>query len=790
MKGSLEGLTSAQVLQRVARGEVNTSPRVLTRSIPRIIADNAFTWFNAINTFLFILVLIAGEYKNGFFYFVAVTTTIMGSMHEIRAKLFIDKLAVITQTHASVIRDGQQQDIPQDGVVLDDILLLATGNQITADGIVISSEGLEVDESLLTGESNPVPKRLGEAVLSGSFVVAGRGAIEVTAVGTDSYAQMLSENAVFEKQSHSQLVGIVNFIVKSLIVVAGPLGVVLFLRTYLNTGNYSEALLAAVASTVGMLPEGLVMLMGFMLAIGVFNLVRLRTLTQSLPSIETLARVDVLCVDKTGTITDGTQMLSEIVSLGPSEDYVTEVLTQFSAVSPDDDATMRALRQAYPHQERWQTTHITPFSSARKWSAVSFAESDQGAEEKTFVLGAPEFVLKDFDDAQRARIASFALRGLRVLALAQSKNPVRDNTLEYPLEPVALIVLAATVRESARDTFLFFQDNKVEIKVMSGDDPQAAATTAALVGIARSDRFIDMSTLPDESSYEEIVDRYTVFGRTSPLQKQELIRAIKNRGKIVGMAGDGVNDVMALREAHVGVAMASGSDAARMAADFVSVDSDFSTMVGVVREGRRLVNNTEAMASLFIVKTLFSLVLAVFFIVVPVTYPYVPIHQTLLNILMGAIPTFFLMFDPNYRPMSNRFAHRLIKDAVPAAILIVANVMLLQFINVFAGLTFAQVSTLSVLINGAIRLMLIARISQPFNKLKIALNGALIAAFISAFLFAGQTFELVPVLNDLALIWVPMVVISFILFEVISKRAVRVEQWWIDRSASREQTTC
>jgi cation-transporting ATPase E len=514
-----------------------------------------------------------------------------------------------------------------------------------------------------------------------------------------------------------------------------------------------------------------------------------------------------LCLDKTGTLTDGTLSVSEIAVLDPSfgsspdllqnlsllaspdsslglpqegtlessQEVIKTILVQFVAANVDDNDTAQAMQKEFTGSSCWSKEQIVPFSSERKWSGVSFKE--QG----TFVLGAPEFVFPEMNENLCEKISAYTLRGLRVLMFAQSAQSLEENILPDKLEPVALVILADSIRESAKATVDFFNEQGVEIKIISGDDPQSASTIAGIADVKGSERFIDMGHLPPDISYEELMDAYTVFGRTSPLQKQEMIRALKSNGKMVGMAGDGVNDVMALREADVSVALASGSEAAQMAADFVSIDSDFSSMVNVVREGRRLVNNIEAMASLFIVKTLYSMVLVVFFILMPFEYPYLPIQLTLLNLLMGMVPTFFLMFDPNYRPMNNRFAHRLVKDAVPAAVLIMLNVIALQIIGLFVPLTLAQLSTLSVLVNGAVRLMLIVRVCKPYNIYKVHLAIVVIAAYVCAFLFAGSTFELVPVLNETALIWAPMVVISFILFQVFTKIALRVEQWWLGR---------
>jgi cation-transporting ATPase E len=387
------------------------------------------------------------------------------------------------------------------------------------------------------------------------------------------------------------------------------------------------------------------------------------------------------------------------------------------------------------------------------------------------------------DDTLRQKISSYTTRGLRVLLVAQSRDTLPQSRTELPsaLSAFALIVLADHVRQSARATFAFFKEQGVEIKVISGDDPQTVSTIAAMAGIENASRLVDMSKIAEGESLDELMATHTVFGRTSPAQKQEMIRALKRRGRMVGMTGDGVNDVMALREADVGVAMASGADAARTVADFVLVDSDFSSMVQVVKEGRRIVNNIEAMASLYIVKTLYSVILTILFILLPFDYPFQPIQLTLLNMLMGAVPSFFLMFEPNYHPMNDRFAHRLVKDAVPAALLVVLNIIVVQIIGTFIALTPVQLSTLCVLLNGAIRIFLLLRVCQPYNAAKRVLVGALIVGYLCGFVFLGSFFELAPVFNELALIWVPLVALSYPLYQGLTKVALRIERWWLDR---------
>jgi cation-transporting ATPase E len=769
------GLTTQEVNARVARGEVNTPPRGLTRTIPRILRDNTLTLFNVLMLTLFVLVMLAGEYKNGLFFLVALANVIIGSAQEIRAKITIDRLSVITQTHVCVIRDGREQSISQEQVVLGDTLVLATGNQVCADSVVVARQGLELDESLLTGESHSVKKAPGDTVFSGSFVVAGSGFVEVAAVGKDSYAHAISAQSKYEKQSNSQLMRTINFIIKSLTFALIPLGAALFVREYFSLHEYSATLLKTTAACIGMIPAGLVLLTSVAFAIGALNLVRHKTLTQSMPSIETLARIDTLCLDKTGTITDGKLSVQEVVPLGASLEETEAALGELSATMADKSETELALRQRFLPRGTWAASQAVAFSSARKWSAQGFTE--QG----TFVLGAPEIVLPQMSAGLKEQIASYSQRGLRVMLVAHTHAAILEEELPEGLTAFALLVLADHVRESAPETFEFFREDGVDIKVISGDDPQTVSTIAAMAGIENPERFVDMSKMSSGDSYEDLMDRYTVFGRTSPDQKREMIQALKKNNKMVAMTGDGVNDAMALREADVSVAMASGSDAARTVADFVLIDSDFSAMVQVVREGRRVVNNIESVASLYIVKTIYSVLLTILFIILSFGYPFQPIQLTFLNFFMVGVPSMFLALEPNYHAMRDQFIHRLVGNAVPAALLIVLYIITIQLIGNFVPLAFEEISTLSVLFNGTVCIILLLRVCRPFTTFKIILSSVLIACFVCVFIFFGDFFELVWVLNELALLWVPLVIMAYPIYRALEWVVVRIESRWLAR---------
>lgn len=583
------GLTKADVAERISQGDVNTSAPSLTRSNLRIVKDNVFTLFNILAVVLTGLMVSIGEFKNALFIGVAVSNTALGIFQEIRAKRIIDKLSIITQSEATVVREGVQTAIAPEEIVLDDILYLSAGNQICSDGVVVESEGLEINESLLTGESDVIQKPQGAQVFSGSFVASGSGYIKVTNVGEENYANRISANSRYEKKPESQLMRFLNRIITVLTFIVMPLGILLFTIRYFNGSPYADAILGATASMVSIIPEGLMLLTGLSLAIGVLNLAKCNTLAQSVPSIETLARVNVLCLDKTGTITSGDMKVHSLIPTGhlPPEELET-ALSEVARTMNEPSATNRAIRERYFKTSQWEVTGETPFSSARKWSSVTF--KDQG----TYVIGAPELVCPHLPEEIQQSLVSSTRQGYRVLLLAHTRSTLEDRKLPDDLECLALIVLADTIRQEAKETFAFFKEEGVAIKVISGDHPVTVSKVAAEAGIEGAGQWVDMSAVPEQAITQELVENTVVFGRVTPYQKVALIRAMKESGKITAMTGDGVNDVMALREADCGVAMASGSDAARSAADFVLMDSNFASMVNVVQEGRRVVNNMEA----------------------------------------------------------------------------------------------------------------------------------------------------------------------------------------------------
>jgi cation-transporting ATPase E len=620
------GLTAADVSDRVAKGLSNDIPNAPTRSVSQIVRANVFTPINLIVAILAALVILAGSPKDALFGGVIVANSVIGVYQELRAKRVLDQLRVVNAPRAHVVRDGKVVELQTHELVLDDVVELRTGAQVVADGVVLTHENLEIDESLLTGEADPVVKNDGDDVLSGSAVVAGTGRMVVTKVGAENYAAKLAEEARRFTLVNSPLRNDVNLIVKWVGYMIIPVGLLLASSQFFRRNqSWQDSIISTVAGLVGMVPEGLVLLTSVAFAVGVVRLAKRRCLVQELPAIEVLARVDVLCVDKTGTITAGTLELAEVC---PFDDHdkasVGAALAALAQLDPDPNATSRALQNAFTDKTTWEATGRVPFSSARKWSAMTFA--DQGS----WVLGAPENVLaSNYQGDVRTDVERYAQDGQRVLLLATADGTFSDGADASlpPVTPVALVLLEDVVRPDAPETLKYFADQGVTMKVISGDNNVTVGAVARRAGLEGWEANVDATKLPKEGTEEfaDAIEESTVFGRVTPHQKRSMVGALQSRGHIVAMTGDGVNDVLALKDANCGVAMASGSEATRGVAQLVLMDSNFSAMPSVVSEGRRVINNIERVASLFLAKTVYSVVLSVITGIVAITYPLRPI---------------------------------------------------------------------------------------------------------------------------------------------------------------------
>lgn len=765
----LRGLSSQEVVERKLRGDHNLPPKSLTRTIPQIISDNVFTLFNIINIVLAVVVILVGELKNTMFLGVAVANTAIGIFQEIRAKLNVDKLAIVTQTKVTAIRDGNQISIPQEDIVLDDVMLLAVGNQICTDGVILLSEGLEVDESLLTGESDSIKKAKDSLVMSGSFVVAGSALVKVTAVGENSYAAKLTSDAKREKKPKSELIRAMNSIIKFLTFTIIPIGILMFCSKYFTTYDFKSAALGATASMIGIIPEGLILLTGVAFAVGAVNLTRRKTLVQSMPCIETLARVDVLCLDKTGTITDGTLTVIDTVLYGDaSMDETESAISAVTDALTDDNATSKALKHRFKNHPSWEVNQVVPFSSKRKYSGCSFKEKG------SFVIGAPEFIFSELPRQVQEDIDQFSAQGYRVIAFAHSSENFSETALPEQLSLRALIVISDHIRPEAPDTFRFFAAQGVDIKVISGDNALTVSSICKRAGLKGAEKFIDMSTVADDADFKKLSETNTVFGRVTPYQKQKLIMGLKENKHTVAMTGDGVNDVLALKEADCSIAMAQGSDAARTISDFVLLDSNFSSMVSVVKEGRRVVNNIGRVASLYLTKTIYTVVLSIIFIFIPMAYPFVPIQLSLISTLTVGIPSFFLTLKPSYQQILGRFISKVLIDALPAAIMIILNLLVIQLIGGIFHLESSWISTLCVIMTGVVQFILLLKVSKPLDLIRKVMIGLLITALGAAMIFFGGFFSLSNLFTPIAFVYIPLIAVSVVCYKRLSLLILRI----------------
>ncbi|MEV6671769.1 cation-translocating P-type ATPase [Streptomyces sp. NPDC051162] len=664
------GLTRTEVAERVARGEVNDVPVRSSRSTAEIVRANVFTRFNAIIGVLFLIILAVGPIQDGLFGFVIVANTAIGIIQELRAKKTLDSLAVIGEARPTVRRDGEPSAIPTGEIVLGDLIELGSGDKCVVDGEVREADGLEIDESLLTGEADPVLKRPGDKVMSGSFVVAGGGAYTATKVGREAYAAQLAEEASRFTLVHSELRTGISRILKYVTWMMLPTAVGLVISQLVVQGHdWREAVRRMVAGIVPMVPEGLVLLTSVAFAIGVIRLGRKQCLVQELPAIEGLARVDTVCLDKTGTLTEGGMDVSELRVLLKSADeaYVRQVLGALGECDPRPNASLKAIIDAYPDGSGWRCTESLPFSSARKYSGAALNGPD--TESSNWLLGAPDVLLPD-GHPSLSEIERLNAQGLRVLLLARAERELDDPRVVEGVSPTALVVLEQRLRPDAGDTLRYFAQQDVSAKVISGDNAVSVGAVAAKLGLPGSGAPVDARRLPAEKEpMAKALEEGSVFGRVTPQQKRDMVAALQSRGHTVAMTGDGVNDVLALKDADIGVSMGSGSEATRAVAQIVLLDNSFATLPSVVAEGRRVIGNITRVATLFLTKTVYSVLLAILVVCSRVPYPFLPRHLTLLSTLTIGVPAFFLALAPNTERAKPHFVRRVMRYAVPAGLL-------------------------------------------------------------------------------------------------------------------------
>ncbi len=773
------GLTSEQVMIRRETGYDNTPPEPPSKSVGEIVADNVFTYFNFIFLILAGLIIYAGTYRDLSFMPIIIANTLIGIIQELRSKRVLDKLSMMNAPTTAVIRDGREESIPSRDVVIDDIAVFRAGNQISADAIVIDGT-VSVNESLLTGESDEIVKSAGDTLMSGSFIVSGSCRARLERVGEDSYISRLTIQAKkTRKGEQSEMIRSLNKIVKIAGIIIIPIGFLLFYQQHFIEGRaVSGSIQSMVAAVIGMIPEGLFLLASTTLAISAMRLAMGKVLVHDMKCIETLARVDVLCVDKTGTITESKMSVLSVIPVndGIDETSLESVISDFAAAQAADNATMIAVKSRFCTPTGQSILSYTGFSSEFKYSSTSL-------ESGTYVLGAPEFIMKETAADYAEIIKKNSRKGYRVLVFGRYSGSVDGKELTAEFEPYCFMLLANPIRKNAPDTFRFFAEQGVEIKVISGDNPITVSEIARQAGIANAERYIDASTLKTEEAIKSAVINYTVFGRVTPEQKRMFVRALKEAGRTVAMTGDGVNDVLALKDADCSVAMASGSEAAAQSSQLVLLESDFSKMPDVVMEGRKVVNNLERSGSLFLVKNIFSLLMSAMAIFLSIRYPLKPAQISLISVFTIGLPGLCLSQIPNHELIKGKFMSNILLKALPAGIVDAIIVAAMIFFGNIFNSKQTDISTASTILLSVVGMMILFRISKPMNTLKwgiwvmCGLLLALSMIYLSSFFgVGGMSVQCVLLCVNFAIIAEPMLRYLTIFVEGVRKVFSKIEK--------------
>lgn len=710
-----DGLSSEQVAKRKSQGLYNYNVTPKFKTTRQILVSNIFTYFNILNFVLAVCILAVGSFRNVFFIGVVICNVFIGILQELKVKKIIKKLSIVSQSEATVVRDGKETVINISEIVLDDIIILKPGDQISVDAVV-KKGFIEVNESLITGESDLVLKKEEDKLISGSFVVSGSCIAKVENVGVKTYVSKILMDVGKYKKSKSEIMKYINTIVKVVAILIGPIAMLRFYKEYFVLQNpLQDSVVLTVASVIGMIPEGIVLLTSITLVMGVIRLSKLNVLTQDLFSLETLAKVDIICLDKTGTITEGSMEVDEIINVSKkyNNEDINTILWNFCENTKDKGSTIEGLKKVFLDENsnicKWNLESVVYFSSERKWSGINFIN------EGNFVLGAPEILLKDKISDYISIINKYAFEGKRILVMGVSANKLFIDVTPN-IEPICFIVMLDKIRDSAIETLNFFKEQNVDIKIISGDNPISVSKIAKLVGLEGSEKYIDVSDLNTQNEIEKAVMKYNIFGRAKPAQKRQLIKAYQNMGHTVGMVGDGVNDILALKEADCSVAMAAGNDAVRQISKFVLLDSSFKFVPNIVNEGRRVVNNIIRAASMFLIKNIYSFVLSLILLFFATSYPFQPIQLTLLGALTIGIPSFFLALKKNKSPIKGDFLKNVLVNAIPPAAAIIVNIVFINVISKYLiNFSLIQISTMAVILTGLCNLMALVKLSTPLN---------------------------------------------------------------------------
>lgn len=742
INSEFNGLTAAEVNARIEAGKINIADDSSDRTTGKIIRDNLLTYFNLIFLVITVLLCIAGAFRDLTFLPIIIGNILIGIVQELRAKKTLDKMKILNAGHAVVIRDGKRQKVTAEELVIDDLVWLSSGDAICADSVVVSGE-ITVNESMLTGEADGIVKKENEELLSGSFVVSGEGYARLTRVGNDSYISKLTNEAkALKKGEESEMIRSINMFVKVIGIIIIPMSVILFVQAFVfRNASFRTSITSMVASIIGLIPEGLYLLTTLALAVSMMKLAKDKVLLHDMKSIESLARVDVLCVDKTGTITKPEMTVTEIVSC---DDSMNEVFTDYVMSSIDNNATAVALKKYLNDNNvmngKRTASKVYPFNSTVKYGAMAF-NGDY------YVLGAPEFIIKTGFNNLKDDISQYTTKGYRVIVLAKAENLTRDGVIDGEILPLGFVVLANEIRDNAVETFTYFKEQGVAIKVISGDNPATVSEVARQAGIENAEKYVDASTLTDNMMISEAIAKYTVFGRVTPKQKQQFVKALKMQGHTVAMTGDGVNDILALKDADCSVAMASGSEATAQAAQIVLLDSDFSRMPEIVLEGRRVVNNVQRSASLFLVKNIFSLLLTIFSTVLMISYPLMPSQVSLISMFTIGIPGFLLALESNKSRIKGHFLGNVLLKALPAGLTDFFAVSALVICGHVFNIPSTDIATASTLLIAVVGFMIMIKISHPFNKFKYGILALNIFGLIFCGLFLDSLFAMSDMSN-------------------------------------------
>ena len=765
------GLTAQQVQEHRMHGWTNQPVDPPSKTTKEIIQENVFTYFNLIFLVLAVLLCLVGSFRDLTFLPVIVLNTLIGIIQETRAKKVLDNLTMLNAPHAMVIRDGKKSQINAEDLVVDDIVIFEAGNQVCADAEVCAGE-VQVNESLLTGESDEITKRKGDQLMSGSFIVSGQCHARLDKVGADSYISRLTlEAKAMQNTEQSEMIRSLDKLVKWVGVAIIPIGIILFIQAFVFQGEgFRSSVTSMIAAVIGMIPEGLYLLASVALAVSSIRLAQKKVLLHDMKCIETLARVNVLCVDKTGTITENTMEVQDVI---PTKEYeegelrpLSELLGDFTAAQSSDNITMEAMKRYFKIASGKKAVAKTGFSSASKYSSVTF-------EEASYVLGAPEFVLKEQYENYEEAISAHASKGARVLVFGTAKEEPDGKPLKEAVTPLAYVLLANPLRQEAKETFTYFAEQGVEVKVISGDNPLTVSEVAKEAGIAGAERYVDASTLHTEEEMRAAVLNNAVFGRVTPNQKRKFVQILKEEGKTVAMTGDGVNDVLALKDADCSIAMASGSDAAAQASQLVLLESDFSCMPEVVLEGRRVVNNIQRSASLFLVKNIFSFLLSLVSFVFMFTYPLEPSQISLISMFTIGVPAFFLALEPNKNIIKGHFLTNVFLKALPAALTDVLAVGALVIFGRTFGVSSADISTAATMLLSIVGFMILYTISAPMNVLRGVILGGCIVGLLFCSIFLNDLFAITGMTTKCVML--------FVVFAIATEPVLRYLTWLIGK---------